>query len=371
MQQADYPLIGTSVAIRRVREDIGYASRADAKVLITGESGVGKEIVCREIHAHGKRSRGPLVAVNCGCIAESLLESELFGHVRGSFTGAHRNTLGKIPLAARGTLFLDEVSEMGARMQALLLRFLESGEVQRVGSDTRELERVDVRVISASNRNLHECVKAQEFREDLYYRLNVIHITVPPLRERKGDIPMLVEHFLDVCTKQHGVTRPELTSEALLPLLNYDWPGNVRELRNVIERLTVRWMASPDEAMRVLYASITEAQPAEPAATPVPALTRAETMHREMVGLRGTFWDIVHKPFMEHDLTRADLKQLLEIGLRETQGNYRLLIELYNVAPTEYKRFMSFLRAHGCRVPFQNFRKAPAIGPRPRIPATP
>jgi transcriptional regulator with PAS, ATPase and Fis domain len=369
--QTDYPLIGTSVAIRRVREDIGYAARADAKVLITGESGVGKEIVCREIHAHGKRSRGPLVAVNCGCVSESLLESELFGHVRGSFTGAHRNALGKIPLAARGTLFLDEVSEMGARMQALLLRFLESGEVQRVGSDTRESERVDVRVISASNRNLHDCVKAQEFREDLYYRLNVIHIAVPPLRERKGDIPMLVDHFLDLCSQQQGVTRPELTPEALRPLQTYDWPGNVRELRNVIERLTVRWMTSPDEAIRVMCESLTPAPPAAPAATPAPALTRAERMHRDMVSARGTFWDVVHKPFMDHDLTREDLKQLLEIGLRETQGNYKLLVEHYNVAPTDYKRFMSFLRAHGCRVPFQGFRRAPATGPRPRISATP
>lgn len=370
MHQAECPLIGTSVAVRRVREDIGYASRADAKVLITGESGVGKEIVCRQIHTLSNRSRGPLVSVNCGAVAESLLASELFGHVRGSFTGAHRDTQGKIPLAAHGTLFLDEVSEMGARMQALLLRFLESGEVQRVGSDTPAFQRVDVRIISASNRNLHACVEAHQFREDLYYRLNVIHIAVPPLRDRRGDIPMLVDHFLDLSSRQHAMARPELTREAVAALQNYDWPGNVRELRNAIERLTVRWVTSPDDALRVLFDSVT----ANPTAAPdagTPAMTRAEALHQRMVDARDSFWDVVHKPFMDHDLTRDDLRQLLEIGLRETQGNYRLLSELYNIGATDYKRFMSFLRSHDCRLPVQAFRRGPVTTPRRRISAMP
>ena len=370
MQQADYPLIGTSVAVRRVREDIGYAARADAKVLITGESGVGKEIVCRQIHEQSKRNRRPLVTVNCGGFAESLLESELFGHVRGSFTGAHRDTQGKIPLAAHGTLFLDEVSEMGLRMQALLLRFLESGEVQRVGSERPAPQRVDVRVISASNRDLHECVKAQAFREDLEYRLNVIHIAVPPLRERRGDIPMLVEHFLDLFSQHHHVERPELTRETVAALEAYDWPGNVRELRNAIERLTVRWMTSPDAAVRVLFDTVTTGVPDPPAAVP-PAISRAEAMHHRMVNARESFWDVVHRPFMDHDLTRDDLKDLLEIGLRETQGNYRLLAALYNIEPGAYKRFMSFLRAHDCRLPFQAFRRRAVTTPRRRSSATP
>ena len=369
--QADYALIGTSVAIRRVREDISYASRADAKVLITGESGVGKENVCQQIHAQGKRSRGPLVTVNCGCIAESLLESELFGHTRGSFTGAHRDTPGKIPLAAHGTLFLDEVSEMDARMQALLLRFLETGEVQRVGSNKPALERVDVRVISASNRDLHGCVQANQFREDLYYRLNVIHIAVPPLRDRRGDVPMLADYFLDLFSNQHHVSRPQLTRETVAALQDYDWPGNVRELRNAMERLAVRWVTSPTEAARALVDSL--ASPAvapadEAAAAPV---SRIAALYDRMVRGHESFWDVFHKPFMAHDLTRDDLRQLLEMGLRETQGSYRLLVELYNIPSGDYKRFMSFLRAHDCRLPFQAFRRVSSTTHRPRISATP
>lgn len=367
MLQPDYPLIGTSVALRRVREDIGHASRADAKVLITGESGVGKEIVCRQIHAQSRRNRGPLVTVNCGSVAESLLESELFGHVRGSFTGAHRDTQGKIPLAAGGTLFLDEVSEMGTRMQAVLLRFLENGEVQRVGSDRSETQRVNVRVISASNRDLHGCVRLQEFREDLFYRLNVIHIAVPALRERKSDVPMLVDHFLDLFSQHHDLPRPLLNREIVGALENYDWPGNVRELRNVIERLTVRWATSPDLAVSTLFDTVPGPAASRPAP---PAPSRAETLHQAMVVDRGSFWEVVHKPFMAHDLTRADLRQVLEIGLRETQGSYRILIERYNIAPADYKRFMSFLRAHDCRLPFQPFRKSAVTTLRRQISAT-
>jgi DNA-binding NtrC family response regulator len=371
MQQADYPLIGTSVALRRVRDDIGYASRADAKVLITGESGVGKEIVCRQIHAQSRRHRGPLVAVNCGSVAESLLESELFGHVRGSFTGAHRDAQGKIPLAADGTLFLDEVSEMGARMQAVLLRFLENGEVQRVGSNRSEMQRVNVRVIAASNRDLHNCVKHQEFREDLFYRLNVIHIEVPPLRERRGDVPMLVDHFLDRFSNLHQVPRPHLTHETFVALQNYDWPGNVRELRNAVERLTVRWATSPDHAVRALFGEPGRAPATANLGVAAAGPSRAEMLHQAMVVEHETFWDVVHKPFMSHDLTRADLRQLLGIGLREAQGSYRLMVERFNIAPEDYKRFMGFLRAHDCRLPFQPFRRSAVTTLRRQISATP
>ncbi|MBA2305219.1 MAG: sigma-54 factor interaction domain-containing protein, partial [Acidobacteria bacterium] len=176
-------LIGTGPAMKAVSEEVDYASRCDAKVLITGESGVGKEIAARLIHAGSQRQRYPMVTVNCAALTESLLETELFGHVRGSFTGAFRDRTGVLEQAHRGTIFMDEVGETTPRMQGLLLRFLETGEIQRVGSERTEA-RVNVRVIAATNRNLVEAVAAKTFRDDLYYRLNVIQLHLPPLRER-------------------------------------------------------------------------------------------------------------------------------------------------------------------------------------------
>src|SRR3954469_20730959 len=204
------------------------AAPGDAKVLVTGESGVGKDLVARVLHAESSRSRGPFVAVNCAGLTESLLESELFGHVKGSFTGAYRDKVGKLQLADHGTLFLDEVGEMSLRMQALLLRFLEQGEIQQVGSDDRA-RRLDVRVVAATNRNLAERVAAGEFREDLLYRLRVIHIHVPPLRDRRTDVRALAVHFAG----RRG-TPVVFSTEALDLLERYRWPGNVRELQNIV-----------------------------------------------------------------------------------------------------------------------------------------
>src|SRR5918999_4754719 len=188
-------LVGVSAAIRAVEEEIHHAARCDAKVLITGESGVGKEIVARQIHERSNRNRGPLVTINCAGFPDSLLESELFGHVKGSFTDAHRDKRGWLEMAHGGTIFMDEVGEMSLRMQALLLRFLETGEIQRVGSD-RHLPPLDVRVITATHRRLVEHIADKTFREDLYYRLNVVHIEVPPLRDRREDVVVLLNHFL-------------------------------------------------------------------------------------------------------------------------------------------------------------------------------
>ena len=191
----DAQLIGNSREMQDLREEIANVSASDAKVLVTGESGVGKELVARAIHTGSPRAHAAFVAMNCAGLPETLLESELFGHVKGSFTGAYRDKAGKLELADRGTVFLDEVGEMTLRMQGLLLRFLETGELQKVGSD-RPSGRVHVRVIAATNRDLHQLIAEGKFREDLFYRLNVIHLHVPALRERRADIPMLVEHFL-------------------------------------------------------------------------------------------------------------------------------------------------------------------------------
>ncbi len=239
MAQERPRLIGNGIAIQRLREDIRSAARTDAKVLITGESGVGKEIVSCLIHSGGARSGFPLITVNCAAITETLLESELFGHERGSFTGAYRDRVGVLEMANRGTVFMDEIGETSPRMQSLLLRFLESGEIQRVGS-TRSNGRVDVRVIAATNRDLLSAVAAKTFREDLYYRLNVIHLCVPPLRDRVEDVALLLEHFMDMFALEYSTPRLRFAPDAWSLLVNYQWPGNVRELKNLVERLTVR-----------------------------------------------------------------------------------------------------------------------------------
>src|SRR5687767_2456507 len=231
-------LIGTSAAIAELSQEIDRIARSDAKVLITGESGVGKELVANAVHQRSPRAQRPMVAVNCAGLPETLLESELFGHVKGSFTGAYRDKQGKLEIADGGTIFLDEIGEMTLRMQGLLLRFMETGELQKVGAD-RAAGRVNVRVIAATNRNLRDMISDGTFREDLFYRLNVIHLTVPPLRERREDITSLIDYFLAQFTRSTGYVVRGLAPETMRLLCEYSWPGNVRELENVIERLVV------------------------------------------------------------------------------------------------------------------------------------
>ena len=239
---SDHELVVASRTMTDLLQIAERAAKSPAKVLITGESGVGKDVVARFIHQQSGRKSAPFVAVNCAGVPETLLESELFGHVKGSFTGAYRDKRGKIQLAQNGTLFLDEVGEMSLRMQALLLRFLENGEVQSVGSDQAH-ERVDVRVIAATNRDLGELVASGQFREDLLYRLRVIHLHVPPLRERHEDVQVLTKHFLARAGR-------ELTfsDDAQRAFQGYRWPGNVRELLNVVEQLV--WL-SPNGTIEV------------------------------------------------------------------------------------------------------------------------
>lgn len=210
------------------------AAQSVAPVLITGESGTGKELLARYIHAQGQRKEGPFVAVNCAAIPEGLLESELFGYERGAFTGAVGQKKGKFELAHKGTLLLDEISEMPVSLQAKLLRVLQEGEVDRVGG-TRPVK-VDVRPIATSNRDLLQMIKEGKFREDLYFRLNVIHLEIPPLRERTEDIPLLAQYFLERYSKLNGRPVRELSPRAMKALMEYHWPGNVRELENVIHR---------------------------------------------------------------------------------------------------------------------------------------
>jgi DNA-binding NtrC family response regulator len=356
-------LLGESDVVEALRADIASAARTHAKVLITGETGVGKEVVARLIHHQSARSRHPFMAVNCSGIPETLLASELFGHARGSFTGAYRDQVGLIRKADRGTLFLDELGEMSLAMQATLLRFSETGEIQTVGVDNPG-GHADVRLITATNRDLRERIAAGEFREDLYYRLNVIHIRIPPLRERGRDVVLLFRHFLRMASEAHRLSPPDLTVEAEQVILAYAWPGNVRELRNATERIALRDSNRPitpadlpAEISRGERVSVVFAGPEHPVAALPDAQQQGIAQHlwdKLMTG--GDFWEVVQKPFRAHEVTRAQLAALIDRGLQETRGSYRALVKLFNLAPTDYKRFHAFLYQQNCNLPVGPYR---------------
>jgi two-component system NtrC family response regulator len=230
-------MVGKSKPMLKIYDLIEKVAGSKASVLITGPSGTGKELIAKAIHFSSPRKDGPFVSVNCGALIETLLESELFGHEKGAFTGAIAMKKGRFELADGGTLFLDEVGDMPASLQVKLLRVLQEMEFERVGG-TKTIK-VDVRVISASNRNIKEDVAEGTFREDLFYRLNVIQIEVPPLRERRDDIPLLVKHFIDKYAGEQGSKQIELHPDVWKAFYNYAWPGNVRELENVVERAVI------------------------------------------------------------------------------------------------------------------------------------
>lgn len=230
-------LVGQSPALETVARQIALVSPTDSAVLILGESGTGKELVAREIHRRSKRSNRPLIKVNCAAVPRELYESEFFGHAKGAFTGALRDRVGRFELADGGTLFLDEVGEIPLELQAKLLRVLQEGELERVGEE--RTRKVNVRIVAATNRDLRGEAEAGRFRQDLYYRLSVFPVEVPSLRKRKDDIPLLVEHFLEVWSRKIGRPMPRLTLAAVQQLQQYDWPGNVRELQHAVERAVI------------------------------------------------------------------------------------------------------------------------------------
>jgi transcriptional regulator with PAS, ATPase and Fis domain len=346
-------LVHASPQMREILSLVGRVATGDAKVLITGESGVGKDLIAREIHSRSPRASRACIAVNCAGLTETLLESELFGHVKGSFTGAYRDKPGKLQLAHRGTLFLDEVGEMSLRMQALLLRFLENGEIQAVGADHAK-STVDVRVVAATNRNLADMVAGGQFREDLLYRLRVIHIHVPPLRERKEDVRVLVQ-FL---AAKDGSRVVEFSEDALRMLERYRWPGNVRELQNVVEQAL--WMSN-GSTVDVEHLPVA-VQTAAEHVLPVKERRRqvADELYGALVNGGYNFWEHVHPLFLQRDVTRHDMRELVRRGLTTTRGNYRSLLRLFGLPAGDYKRFLNFLAAHDCNVDFRAFRNGTA-----------
>lgn len=233
----NYQMIGESEAIKRIKELIEKVAPTDARVLITGPNGTGKELVAHWLHQKSERSKGPMVEVNCAAIPSELIESELFGHVKGAFTSANKDRAGKFEAANGGTIFLDEIGDMSLSAQAKVLRALQENKISRVGSD-KDIK-IDVRVIAATNKDLRKEIEEKKFREDLYHRLAVILIEVPPLNERRDDIPLLVDYFSEKISQEHGANKKEFTDKAIGILKDYDWRGNIRELRNVVERLII------------------------------------------------------------------------------------------------------------------------------------
>jgi two-component system nitrogen regulation response regulator NtrX len=277
-------MVGESILIRQLREQVAMAAPTNGRVLIFGENGTGKELVARTVHALSRRRNQPFVEVNCAAIPEELIESELFGHVKGAFTGAVADRKGKFEAAQNGTIFLDEIGDMSLKTQAKVLRVLQEQVTEPVGSTSRV--QVDVRVLAATNKDLQAEIRGGRFREDLYFRLNVIPIFVPPLRERAEDIPLLVEHFIDDFALEYGRSAKTLTPSAMARLQAYRWPGNVRELRNVIERVVI--MAPGDEItdrdLAFLAGDTLADKPVEDTTAPaVPLYTARDQFERDYI----------------------------------------------------------------------------------------
>jgi transcriptional regulator with GAF, ATPase, and Fis domain len=314
-------MVGASPGMRAVYDLIRRVAPTDSTVLIQGESGTGKELVARAIHRNSPRATGPLVAINCAALTESLLESELFGHEKGAFTGATTQKKGKLELAQGGTLFLDEVTEMTAALQPKLLRVLQEREFERVGG-TRTIS-ADIRLVAATNRSLQRAVEAGTFRKDLYYRLNVVAVSVPPLRERPEDIPVLADYFIDKISRKRGTKTKALAPETLACLISHDWPGNVRELENTIERALVLGATDvilPDD----LPEEVLEARSATPSAS------------------------------QYHGGIRDAKKQLILQALERTKGSYLEAAQLLGVHPNSLLRLVRKLDLKASKTGIEN-----------------
>ena len=268
-------LVGESPVMRHLREQVMLAAPTNGRVLILGENGTGKEVVARTLHAHSRRRLGPFVEVNCAAIPEELIESELFGHTKGAFTGAVADRRGRFEHATGGTIFLDEIGDMSLKTQAKVLRALQENAVQPVGGTA--LVRVDVRIVAATNKDLQEEIRAARFREDLFFRLNVVPIYVPPLRDRTDDIPRLAEHFMATLSAEYGRRVKRFAPDAMSRLQHYTWPGNVRELHNVVERLLIM---VPDSVITAQDVSFIGDAPLVDAAAPAAVTPLAEARDR-------------------------------------------------------------------------------------------
>jgi two-component system nitrogen regulation response regulator NtrX len=314
-----YQMIGTSPAIKTIFRLIEKVAASDSRVLVSGESGTGKELIAKAIHLRGERAAGPFVTVNCAAIPDELIESELFGHERGAFTGAVAQHTGKFVMASGGTLFLDEIGEMSPRIQAKVLRVIEDGEVCPVGAS--RFVHVDVRIIAATNRDLKEALRQHEFREDLYFRLGVIQITVPPLRERREDIPLLVEHFMAKLCAERKHPPLTLSIGTLETLIEHPWPGNVRELRNLVEKMVV--LSSSDtvlkEEIEFYLADNRFSESASSCPQTLPQVRKSHEKETIQAKLTATHWNY-EKSAAELGVSRATLfRKIKELNIQRFQ----------------------------------------------------
>ncbi len=339
-------IVGNSRPIAEMCSHIENIARSNATVLIEGETGSGKELVARAIHKLSSRSSNPFIPIDCGAIPENLMESELFGSRRGSFTGAVADRPGVFEAAHRGTLFLDEISNMNPAMQAKLLRVLQEREVRRIGESRSRP--VDVRLIAATNAALKKMVADGTFRQDLLFRLNVIEVQIPPLRERLGDIPVLAGHFLRLLNSTHK-TNKIFGPDAFLPLLRHKFPGNVRELQNAVER---SFFIS---STKTIASIVIDPVPGDP------SVDEVRKWFNELSEGRRNFWTEIHDRYKRRDIPRDKVVALVDLGLRRTRGSYRDLAALFRINKDQYRRLMDFLRRNDCLLDFRPYRRAAAI----------
>ena len=318
-----------------------------ATVLIHGESGTGKELVARALHDLSGRATGSWVAVNCAALPPDLIESELFGYRKGSFTGASEDKPGLIEAASGGTLLLDEIASMPLEHQSRLLRVLQEKTVRRLGELSER--RVDVRIIASTNQSLHDLVERGEFREDLFHRLNVIQMVLPPLRERASDIPILACQFLKELEKRHGESKED-TSGFLERLEGFRFGGNVRELHNVIEQA---YLLGPEKRLRAVDISIPTA---DLLAEEERINSRSQRLFKALVRGEADFQADLRERFLGRDLSRLEVRGIISLGLASTDGSYRQLVRKFHLPEKDYKRFLAFLSHHRCKVDFRPFR---------------
>ena len=352
---ADYKegIVGSSEPMQEVLKSIGQVAASEATVLITGESGTGKELVARCIHQHSLRAKGPFLAVNCAAIPENLIESELFGHEKGAFTGATNQKPGKFELCDGGTIFLDEIGDMSLPTQTKVLRAIQEGEIQRVGGTTTL--KVSVRLVAATNKDLEAMVATRQFREDLYYRLNVFRIRLPALRHRKTDIPLLVDYMLQRQSAAKKQRPKRLTTEALDALLAYDWPGNVRELENVVQRANV--LAKGETILaKDLPPDVLSPRKLAPAAAPTggaaPAAIPEAVAAPAAAGLTGAY-DAIYRQLRTadgRDILAAIELDMIRRAMEETRGNQLRSALILGINRSTLKKRLNEMREAGIKV---------------------
>ena len=341
-------IVGRHPEMRQLFGLIRKIGPTGATVLIHGESGTGKELVARALHDLSNRAQGAWVAVNCAALPPDLIESELFGYRKGSFTGAGEDRPGLVEAAGGGTLFLDEIAAMPLEHQSRLLRVLQEKSVRRLGESSER--RVDVRIVAATNQSLDVLVERGEFREDLFHRLNVIQMVIPPLRERASDIPLLAGHFLKELEKRHGQAK-EATPGFLERLETFRFGGNVRELQNVVEQA---YLLSPEKRLRDADISISSADRILPKKEKING--RSQRLFKALVRGEVDFWPGVRERFLARDLSRLEVRGIISLGLASTDGSYRQLVRKFHLPEKDYRRFLAFLSHHKCKVDFRPFR---------------